>query len=195
LEKEPAAFGEGFYREAIAKAIIFGETEQIVGQQPWYQGGGIRSRVVPYAIAKLWYDAQVRGRFVDFEPICKKQPSSDLMKTALAVSLESVHEVIVGAPGEIPNPLEWAKQQACWSRVKALDIDWPARWFEGLLGGEELQEKHKSAVKEQRILNGIEAQVAIVKSRPELWVSARSWAEDKALLSPSEVDLGVDDSK
>jgi hypothetical protein len=188
-EKEPAVFGEVFYREAIAKAIIFRNAEEIVGQQPWYQGGGIRSRVVPYAIAKLEYDARMRGKFVDFEPVWKKQASPESMKEALAISSERVHQVIAGAPGEIPNPMEWAKQQACWNRVKSLDFEWPKKWFENLVGGEEIHLKQKTAMKEQRVLNGIEAQVAVVNSRPDLWLSAKRFAEERMLLSQSEVNI------
>ena len=67
--KQPDAINELFYRQSIAKAIIFKQTEKIVSAQPWYQGGGIRSRVVPYAIAKLVHDAKQKGRHVNLEDV------------------------------------------------------------------------------------------------------------------------------
>ena len=72
--EEPDTFNETYYRHAIAKAIVFHETESLVSAQPWYQGGGLRSRVVPYAIAKLAHDAEKHGRFVDFEAIWRCKP-------------------------------------------------------------------------------------------------------------------------
>lgn len=41
------------------------------------QGGGIRSRVVPYAIAKRTHDATERGRFVDLEGVWRAQALRD----------------------------------------------------------------------------------------------------------------------
>ena len=69
-DRSPDTFNEAFYRESIARAITFRETERIVSEQSWYQGGGIRSRVVPYAVAKLAHDAERTGRYVDFERVC-----------------------------------------------------------------------------------------------------------------------------
>lgn len=63
--KDADTFNEALYRQSIAQAIVFKNTEKLVSEQPWYQGGGIRSRVVPYAIAKLAHDASIRGRFDD----------------------------------------------------------------------------------------------------------------------------------
>lgn len=37
--ERPDAFNEVYYRHAIAKAIVFRETEALVTQQSWYEGG------------------------------------------------------------------------------------------------------------------------------------------------------------
>ena len=91
---------------------MFDTTEALVSEQSWYQGGGIRSRVVPYAIAKLAHDAKLKGRYVDFEQIWKAQAISPIVRAALVIAAERVHIIIMGDPVPVPNPLEWAKQQA-----------------------------------------------------------------------------------
>lgn len=187
--KESDVFNEAFYRQSIAQAIVFKHTEKLVSSQPWYQGGGIRSRVVPYAIAKLAYDAAERGRFVDFDSVWKIQSLPDRLAGALEVVSEAVHEVIVGTGSEIPNPLEWAKQQACWARVKRLDVAWPKGWFDSLLTGAEQKGAKRVAVKEQRVLNGIEAQTVIVKAGVDIWRKALSWDDLKHVLSPTEASI------
>ena len=49
--KHPNDFNEMYYREAIAKAIVFRSVERLVTEQPWYEGG-YRANVVAYAISK-----------------------------------------------------------------------------------------------------------------------------------------------
>jgi len=188
-EKQQDAFNEVFFRHAIARAIVFKEAERVVGEQPWYKGGGIRSRVVPYAIAKLAHDAAEVGKAVDFEQIWRAQSISEAMKIALAVASESVHDVIVGETGEIPNPLEWAKKQACWNRVKHLKIDWPDGWFGALVSLGEASPARKDAIREQRMLNGIEAQIAVMNAGAAVWKSAIAWGETRSLLTPTESSI------
>ena len=61
----PDDFNEAWYREAVAKAIIFKATERLVTDQPWYQGG-YRANIVAHAIAKTAHDAREKGRAVNF---------------------------------------------------------------------------------------------------------------------------------
>ena len=150
---------------------MFRETESLVSAQSWYQGGGLRSRVVPYAIAKLAHDAEKHGRFVDFEAVWRSQGMSEELKAVLVVAAEAVHGVIAG--GGAANPLEWAKNQACWARAQALEIGWPTNWLELLITSDEQRETRKSGVKDQRMLNGIEAQSVVVNAGAAFW--SRFW--------------------
>ncbi|MGH7641461.1 MAG: AIPR family protein [Candidatus Dormibacteria bacterium] len=188
-DRSSDAFNEGFFRESVAKAIAFRETERLVSEQPWYQGGGIRSRVVPYAIAKLAHDAEKRGRYVDFGGIWRGQALSHHLISALTVASEAVHGIVVDAGPENPNPLEWAKQPACWSRVQALDMDWPSGWTEMLATAEERASDRRSAAKDQRLLNGIEAQTLVLKAGGPFWRAAREWGTERGILTPVEADI------
>ncbi len=49
VEYRPDDFNEGWYREAVGKAIVFKATERIVTDQSWYEGG-YRANIVAYAI-------------------------------------------------------------------------------------------------------------------------------------------------
>lgn len=189
--KEPDAFNEDFYRHAVAKALIFRATEEIVTEQSWYQGG-YRANVVAYAIAKMGHDCDRRGEFVDFDAIWRAQGISASMGSAIALVAEAVHDVLVSPPQGISNVTEWAKQQACWERVKALRIDWPAEWLEELIGKDQLKESKRAGIKDQKMLNGIEAQSMIVSAGGQIWGELRAWGQMRKLLSPLEVGvLGV----
>lgn len=186
--KQPDEFNETFYRQAIAQAIIFRQTEKLVTQQPWYEGG-YRANVVAYAIAKLAHDTGQLGRSINFETIWRRQGITESLEQALRVIAEAAHEVIVNPVAGIRNVTEWAKQQACWSRVSALKIDWPGAWLGELISGDEQDDIRKSARKDQKMLNGIEAQMAVVKAGGELWRSVKEWGMDKGLLTPTEAGI------
>lgn len=187
-KKQPDAFNEDFYRHAVAKALIFRATEEIVTEQSWYQGG-YRANVVAYALAKMAYDCEQREEFVDFDAIWRAQGVSENMGAALALVAEAVHDVLVSPSGGISNVTEWAKQQACWARVKALKIDWPEAWLNELMDKDRLKEGKRTGIKEQKLLNGIEAQALVVSAGGQLWGQLSAWGQARKLLSPTELGI------
>ena len=186
--RNPNGFNEAYYREAVAKAIVFKAVERIVTDQPWYQGG-YRANVVAYAIAKLAHDLEQRNRSLDFERIWRAQSVSAGLGEALTMGATAVHDVIVDSPPTHRNVTEWAKQPACWSRVARLDVDWPASLESELLTGEQVASDRRAAAKDQRVLNGIEAQTAVVTAGPEVWRAIRQWGIDEGLVSPTDVGI------
>lgn len=183
--KQPDDFNEMYFREAVAKAIVFRTVERLVSEQPWYQGG-YRANVVAYSIAKLANDVAMGGRSVNFENIWGSQELPFGLREALVVSAEAVHEVIVDPPEGMRNVTEWAKQQACWSRVKRLRVEWPEALATELVGSDERKEEARAAKKDQQMLNGIDAQMAVVGAGSALWREVKSWGMSKRLLSPTD---------
>jgi hypothetical protein len=183
--KQSDEFNEVFYRHAVAKAIAFKATEKLVTAQPWYEGG-YRANTVAYAIAKLAHDVKATGRSVNFDEIWKKQGLSEAMSAALTLVASEVHKVITTPPSGINNVTEWAKQQACWARVMSIKISWAKEWLDELLGKDEIHSQKTAAVKDQRVLNGIQAQTLLIKSGGPFWRELLNWGKAKQLLSPKE---------
>ena len=187
----PDDFNEAWYREAVAKAIVFKATERLVTDQPWYQGG-YRANIVAYAIAKTAHDAREKGRAVDFQDIWRRQALPPAMGPALIVVAESVHDVLVAPPAGISNVTEWAKKQACWHRVSELVIAWPQPFLNDLISTDERRDTTRTARREQRRLNSVEAQIAVTKAGPAFWSDALAWGTERGLLTTTEVGvLGV----
>ena len=181
-------FNEDWYREAIAKAIVFRATERIVSAQPWYQGG-FRANIVAYTIARISHHVRMKKRSIDFQAIWRRQqPGSILLKTIAVVSKE-VHDVLVDPPEGMRNVTEWAKKEFCWSRVVDLAISWPPGLGGELVSAEEKRASKRTARREQRVLNGIEAQIAVFNAGTAFWKQVFAWGEREGLLSPT--DIGV----
>lgn len=179
------AFNETYFRHAIAKAIVFREGERLVTEQPWYQGG-YRANIVVYAIAKLANDVDGMDRALDLDAIWKSQHTSDCLSEALTIAAEAVNKVIIDTDG---NVTEWAKQQACWYRVERLNLAWPDCLHNELITREELQEKSKSAKKDQKVLNGIAAQSVVVTAGSTLWRDVKNWGLSKGHLSQTDAEI------
>ncbi|MDE2837956.1 MAG: AIPR family protein [Chloroflexota bacterium] len=186
--RRPNEFNEMFFREAVAKAIMFRAVEQLVGEQPWYEGG-YRANVVAYTIAKLARDVAQWGESINFERIWRAQEISPGLRDALTAGAEAVHEVIVNPPERMRNVTEWAKQQACWNRVEHLDVAWPTSLSEELLSTGDRSDARRDAVKDQRMLNGIDVQTTVVEAGPEFWGNLKEWGVSRGLLSPSEMEI------
>lgn len=187
-QKTPDNFNEAWYREAIAKAIVFKATERLVSDQPWYQGG-YRANIVAYAIAKVAHDVKKRGLAVDFQMIWRQQTPGSATEEALVAAGQAVHEVLVSPPAGISNVTEWAKKQACWSQVSAIDVEWPASFLSDLNTIEERQDSQRRARRDQRELNGIEAQIAVVRAGPDFWEEALAWGSERRLLASTDVGV------
>ena len=187
----PDHFNEAWYREAVAKAIVFRATERLVTDQPWYQGG-YRANIVAYAIAKTAHDVGEGEQAVDFQDIWRRQALPPAMESALVVVAESVHDVLVAPPAGISNVTEWAKKQACWKRVSELVVAWPRPFLDGLISTADRGDEARSARREQRELNSVEAQIVVVRAGPAFWADALAWGRERELLTPTEVGvLGV----
>ena len=187
--KEPASgFNEMYYRETVAKAIVFRSVERLVTDQPWYQGG-YRANVVAYTIAKLAHDVEQREGSINFQKIWREQQISDGLLESLTVVAKAVHDVIIDPPSSMRNVTEWAKQQACWNRVMQLEVLWPESLNRELMTSSELKEMKRAAIKDQRVLNGIEAQMKVCGAGADLWTEVRDWGNSAGLLSPDDFKI------
>lgn len=187
-DSDDKKFGEAFYRRAVAKAIAFRATERIVTAQPWYDGG-YRANVVAYTLAKLAHDIREMDKCLDFEAIWTTQALPRALELAVAEVACEVHEVITDPPSGTRNVTEWAKQQACWKRVSSLEAHLPAGLIELLLSKSAVQAAAREDKRDQRELNGIAAQTAVVEAGPSYWRRLKRWAESRGRLTEKESSI------
>ena len=187
-KKSKNDFNEEWYREAIAKAIVFRATERIVSAQPWYQGG-FRANIVAYTIARISHQIGTRKRGMDFQAIWRRQQPGPLLQKTIAVVSREVHDVLVDPPERMRNVTEWAKKELCWTRIVDLQIPWRLELDDELVSAEENRSSKRSARREQRMLNGIEAQIAVFNAGPAFWKEALEWGERESFLSPTDIGI------
>lgn len=112
-------FTENYFKKAVARAIIFRDTERIVSNQHWYNGG-YRANIVAYALALIGEITKNRGKSIDYLNIWNKQGIDKTLEEAIAITAEIVNSDITKPPQGISNVSEWCKRDACWIRLKPL---------------------------------------------------------------------------
>jgi hypothetical protein len=183
--KDKDQFNELYFRSAIARAIIFRETEKLISRQPWYDGG-YRAQIVAYTVAKLADLVKAQNRSVDFEGIWKRQQLTPALISALECVGDAVRHVVTKPESGTANITEWAKKQACWARVKALEVKLPDSFTGELLDASEVREVKKDAKKVQQIDDGIGAQTRVIALGAAFWSAALDFAKANRLLSPTQ---------
>ena len=124
---------------------------------------------------------------VDFREVWRKQAPSYALEKALAEVAREVNDVLTDPPKGISNLTEYAKKPGCWLRIEDLTIDWPSGFWSELILVEEKQALERGARKEQRLLNGVELQAAVVKAGAEFWDEALNWGIAQRYLRPKEI--------
>ena len=186
--KSNTRFNEQFYRHSIAKAIIFKAVEKLVSAQRWYQGG-YRANIVAYAIAKLGHEVAHRNLHVDFDGVWAAQSMPAPLEDALVELAELVNDVIVSPPEGMRNVTEWAKKQACWHRVQALPWEIPSELMQILLSPRDHASGSRAAISDQRLVDGIAAQTAVVGAGPGFWSQVLQWGQTRKLLVGKDVGI------
>lgn len=174
-EKNDRQFSEVYFKCLIAKKIIFDLAGKVVQSRDWYEAGSYRSQHVVLAVGALANAARSLGKSVDFLSIWNRQVVTPAFERALGQAADVAHEVLM-QPGEgYRNISEWAKQSWCWNAVKRKVVAWDEGWISELISIEEEEEIKNQGAKEQKELNGIEAQSVVVEAGAQFWQNVLNW--------------------
>jgi hypothetical protein len=188
--KDSDQFNERYFRDVVARMILFKRTEDIVSNEPWYEGG-YRANIVAYAIARLslLIDSEFRDMCLDFARIWNRQSLSEVLDSQLRIISKAVADVVTSPESGFSNVTEWAKKQACWQRAAKVPVQIMDGFEKELtLKLYEVSEK-KSSKEEQKILSGIERQVLVYELGAAYWERLGAWAQSRMLFTPDEMGI------
>lgn len=185
-EKNDEQFSEVYFKYLIAKKIIFDLAGKVVQSRDWYEAGGYRSQHVILAVGALANAARTLGKSVDFLSIWNRQAVTPAFERALGQAADAAHDVLM-QPGEgYRNISEWAKQPKCWNALKQKNVYWDEGWISELISLEEEREIKSEGVKDQKELNGIEAQSIVVEAGAQFWQNVLEWCKKEGEATDKE---------
>lgn len=191
-EKSPDEFNERYFRRIIARCILFHATERLVSEQSWYNGG-YRANIVAYTLSMLGEVTRRRKAALNYEKIWALQAVDDVLTQSLRIISKAVNGDIIQPPQGISNISEWCKREGCWARLLELADDvaehLPEEFGTYLVSSEDNICETKTARKEQKIENGIEAQKRVFDVPPIQWTKIREEGMSRSLFTPKEVDI------
>jgi len=110
------AYGDGYFRTSIGKAIIYEALRTEIAKQEWYKTSrGYLANIVAYTISR--FALQIGSQFgakYDFNRLWRSQSISDPTLTALLEIAHVAQRFLTGPDRPQANVTQWAKQQACW---------------------------------------------------------------------------------
>jgi len=183
-EKNEKQFNELYFKELIAKAVLFRFLDKTLMKQPWY--GGYKANIVTYTLAKLAHLIDALGKFIDFETIWKSQALTETTQRCLHEIAELVNESIQDTPVGITNVTEWCKREGCWDKVKNIGYTLSDSLISELVGKDEQISKENTAKATQKIDNGIEAQRYVLEKGASYWGNVLEWGKTSKLLSSKD---------
>lgn len=187
-EKNSENYNLRYFREAIAKAIIFRSTEKIVQSSSWYRGG-YRANVVAYALAKMVFELEKSKLQIDFSSVWREQQISTELSRAILETAELIHASLIEPPLGQTNIGEWAKKQACWLAVQKIPVSYSREFLKSCESSVEAKSDEIAAKKVQKVNDGVDAQLKVVNFGAERWKKVIIWASSDHLLSPKEVSI------
>lgn len=167
LEKDKLCITERYFKDAIARVILFRETEKIVSKAKWYDGG-FRAQTVAYSISYLSYEIEKHNKFLNFNLIWENQSLPKSLIVLLERISQEVYYKIIKPPKGYANIGQWVKQKSCWDDIKTLRILFEID-EELLLNKEEEKYNKLEEYKDKKMENGIQIQMKVVSMPFNIW--------------------------
>lgn len=171
-----------FFQRHAAKAILFRRAERLVSAQNF---GGYRANIVTYTLAYLSHATSAR---IDLDRIWERQDISPGLSDAITMVSQHVHEAIANPPGG-RNVTEWCKKDACWDRIRQLDIRLPPSLQDELADYSDgrtrkpVQGIDGDTPEERELIGGA------TRIDAETWFGVSNWAKETSNLAPWQRSL------
>lgn len=181
-------FNELYFKKTAALLLIFHDLEKAIPRQYWYKGG-YRANIIYYTVAlfrKLTKE-QFPKTDLDLMRIWNMQYVPETVEASLIALAEIVHSTITDENRPVANVTQYCKRAICWQNVQKISFDLPEGLQSYLISTEEQKAEQKSAIKERKIDDDIDAQSKVVCYKPQMWKRLEEFAVEHHLAVSSDI--------
>jgi len=187
LEKDNLAITELYFKNSVAKVILFKFIEKLISKAPWYNQA-YRAQAVAYTMAYLAFLVKATGKAFNFKVIWDNQTVPEYLENILYVIAEEIYSYITTPKEGYGNPSQWCKREMCWKEVKELIIDVTID-YRLLVNDEEKLYVAKSAKSEKRLDSGIEIQTFVISQKSTVWKELFTYFKSDSDVSQMQLDI------
>lgn len=184
-DKARSSFNDAYFKEMVAKAIIFRNLDREVGRSDWYkEDRGYKANIITYTIGWLVHHLQKKHRKIDFEIVWKRQAAPEELQSCLEALAPQVAALLKKPPEGISNVSEYAKKPACWTRISEAELNCNDAVLKATISLEEAKERDKDEKKVGEIDLEIMFDQLLVDNMERI-VRLEAFLREKRLLSPA----------
>lgn len=181
--KKSSEINGKYFKELVAKAILFKETEKLVSSYDWYKVvKAYRANIVTYTIALMENTARKMKKTIDLNRIWLNQALYPSLIEQIGVTSKQVYDFLIRDDRETQNVTEWAKKDACWKRAKD-------EKYLSLVVMEDFKDDlvDKEQTKKKEVNEAVVDSMTFVFEKPvEVWKNLKIWGEKYLYLSPRD---------
>lgn len=183
-------FGEAYYKEIVALAILWDQAERVVtsGKGSWY-AGDYRPQIVAYALALMFYQLRKNGSQFDLGRVWNAQEIDGAVRQCIEDCAVAAQDIILNPPHGSSHVGEWTKKETCWEKVSQLQIgsvvklDWTVTKAQHAAAK---QQAKKQGVQD----DGIDLQATVYDLCARgYWANLAMWPKTSSLITPDDKKL------
>ncbi len=170
--KDKSVYNELFYKELIAKKILFAYIEKVISDQEWYQERrAYRPQLVAYTFSKLVQESKNCKREVNYKQIWERQAVPDVFYQEVAGIGKLIFDTIYDESRSTANIETYCKKEECWTIVSKKKYSLSEEFIAVLVTPAEKEVDVARAKKDQKFDNGIMDEVSIFTKGSAYWES------------------------
>jgi hypothetical protein len=173
----PDAFNDEYFRDLVAKAILFNELRFVVAKQDWYQQGYL-ANIIAYTMSKMAHEVgrQTPGERMNFRGIWNRQSTPPaVLAEGVAIARRALG-VLTWANRPVQNVTEWAKREDAWKLFRDEPLELSSEFRSTLLSDMEVGSLQSSARARQKLDTGIQMQTAVLQTPADEWSNLESFS-------------------
>ena len=190
-EKSDTQYNEFYFKRAVALAIIYKRTDEIIRQSQWYRDNrSYKANVIAYTMSIIFNHIHKRhkGYEIDFKRIWNEQSVYEELDEQLAVLQNEVHNFITG-PRPTENVTEWCKKELCWTNAQEQVWTINNAFIATLVSRDEVDADKKENRQAQKLVNEVNALNEIFARGAQYWKAVLDWGLSRGLLSEKEISI------
>ncbi len=164
-----SAINEYFFKQCVCAAIIFEGIDAMVKKAPWYNVGGYKLNIVPYTISMIFHMIP-STKDLNWQLIWQRQSLYPAFLEQADMIAQAVNKFICDSHGVIVT--EYCKHKETWDECKRkLHVSMLPEFYASLQDQEETKSEERIAIKEQKEIEKISAEITVVNLGTEYWLS------------------------
>lgn len=189
-EKNKSVFNELYYKELIAKKILFAYIEKTVSEQEWYQERrAYRPQLVAYTFSKFVQEAKKCGMQINYRQIWEKQAVPDEYYDDIAGIAKLVFNTIYDDSRSTANIETYCKKEECWVIVGKKEYALSNDTLNCLVTPAEREIEVERARKDQKFDNGLMDEIGIFNKGSAYWESLIQRGLQQDVISVGEAEI------